>query len=66
MRLANRHNVVLIPYGGGTSVSGALSCPSNEARMIISVDMHEMNAIKWLDEDNMLVCMEAGIVGQDL
>ena len=47
-------------------MSGALSCPSNEARMIVSVDMHEMNAIKWLDEDNMLVCMEAGIVGQDL
>jgi len=25
-----------------------------------------MNSIKWIDADNMLVCMEAGIVGQDL
>lgn len=29
-------------------------------------DMHEMNNIKWIDSENMLVCMEAGIVGQDL
>jgi alkyldihydroxyacetonephosphate synthase len=64
--LANEHNVVVIPFGGGTSVSGALTCPSNETRMIVSLDMHEMNKIKWIDNENMLVCMEAGIVGQDL
>jgi hypothetical protein len=64
--LANELNVVVIPFGGGTSVSGALTCPSNETRMIVSLDMHEMNKIKWIDNENMLVCMEAGIVGQDL
>jgi alkyldihydroxyacetonephosphate synthase len=64
--LANQHNVVVIPFGGGTSVSGALTCPSNETRMIVSLDMHEMNKIKWIDTANMLVCMEAGIVGQDV
>jgi len=66
VKLASENNVVIIPFGGGTSVSGALSCPTNEKRMIVSLDMHEMNAIKWIDAENMLVCMEAGIVGQDL
>jgi alkyldihydroxyacetonephosphate synthase len=42
-------------------VSGALACPVNEKRMIVSMDMHEMNGIKWIDADNMLVCMEAGL-----
>lgn len=32
VKLANEHNVVLIPYGGGTSVSGAITCPDNETR----------------------------------
>jgi len=63
---ANRHNVVLIPYGGGTSVSSALECPPNEKRMIISVDMHEMNRIKWIDHEARMACIEAGIIGKDL
>jgi alkyldihydroxyacetonephosphate synthase len=66
VKLANLHNVVLIPFGGGTSVSGALECPADEQRMIVSVDMHRMNKILWVDRENLLVCMEAGIVGQDI
>ena len=33
---AVKHNVCLIPYGGGTSVTEALRCPENEKRMICS------------------------------
>jgi len=66
VRLANEHDVCIIPFGGGTSVSGALLCPAEEKRMIVSLDMHEMNQIKWIDTENGLVCMEAGIVGQDM
>ncbi len=25
-----------------------------------------MNRIKWVDKENMLVCIEAGIIGRDL
>ena len=42
MELASRHQVVLIPFGGGTSVSGALLCPEEESRMIISLDTSQM------------------------
>jgi len=66
VQLAIKHNVCLIPFGGGTSVSGALECPPDEKRMIVSVDMHRMNRILWVDKENLLVCMEAGIVGQDV
>ena len=35
---AARHNVVVIPFGGGTTVSGAVACPEGEKRMIVSLD----------------------------
>ena len=64
--LANKHNVVLVPYGGGTNVSQALMLPQNEKRMIVSVDMTRMNAIKWVDKENNVACVQAGIFGADL
>ena len=66
VRLANEHDVCLVPYGGGTNVSGALTCPTEERRMIVSVDMGRMNRILWLDEENGLACAEAGITGKKL
>lgn len=63
---AKKHKAVLIPYGGGTSVSHALIPPADEKRMIISVDMHAMNRIRWMNKKNMTVCIEAGAVGKDI
>jgi FAD/FMN-containing dehydrogenase len=66
VRLADRHGVVLIPYGGGTNVSGALTCPPHERRTIVSVDMRGMNRILEIDRANGWVVVEAGITGKDL
>ncbi|XP_046330946.2 alkyldihydroxyacetonephosphate synthase, peroxisomal-like [Haliotis rufescens] len=66
VNLACQHNVVIIPFGGGTSVSGALECPENEHRMIVSLDTSQMNKILWIDEKNLTCHVEAGIIGQDL
>lgn len=57
VKLANKHNVVLVPYGGGTNVTQSLMLPVTEKRMIISVDMSRMNAIKWVDKENNLACV---------
>eukprot|EP00921_Rhytidocystis_pertsovi_P021651 GHVQ01034574.1.p1 GENE.GHVQ01034574.1~~GHVQ01034574.1.p1 ORF type:complete len:808 (+),score=94.83 GHVQ01034574.1:163-2586(+) len=66
VRLAVRYNVVLIPYGGGTSVTLALNCPPEETRMIVSVDVSRMNAIHWVDRRNLVACVGAGAVGECL
>lgn len=66
IELAKKHNVCLVPYGGGTNVSGALTCPEDETRTIVSVDMRRMNRILWVDEENNLACIEAGISGKQL
>jgi alkyldihydroxyacetonephosphate synthase len=55
--LANKHNVVLVPYGGGTNVTKALALEQTEKRMIVSLDMGRMTAIKWVDKENRLACI---------
>lgn len=64
--LAHEHNVVVVPYGGGTNVTQALMLDENEERMIVSLDMTRMCKIKWVDRANMTACIEAGIIGGDL
>ncbi|XP_049869495.1 alkyldihydroxyacetonephosphate synthase [Pectinophora gossypiella] len=66
VRLASRHRFVIIPYGGGTSVSGAVSCPERETRPIVALDTSDMNSILWIDKEQLLARVQAGIVGQDL
>uniref|UniRef100_A0A915JXK6 Alkylglycerone-phosphate synthase n=1 Tax=Romanomermis culicivorax TaxID=13658 RepID=A0A915JXK6_ROMCU len=66
VRAANEFDVVIIPIGGGTSVSEALKCPENENRCIISLDTNDMNKILWLDEKNLLAKAQGGILGIDL
>lgn len=66
IKLCAQYGLVCIPFGGGTSVSGASSCPANERRTIISLDTSQMNSILWIDRENLIACCEAGIIGQDL
>lgn len=66
VNLADQFNAVLIPFGGGTSVSGGLECPAEEKRMIVSLDCSQMNKVLWIDHQNLTARFEAGIIGQDL
>ena len=63
IELAKKHNVCLVPYGGGTSVSNALKLPESEERMIVSVDTRRMKTIEFLDKENLLLTAQAGITG---
>lgn len=61
-----RHDVCLVPYGGGTNVSEALRCPPEETRPIVSVDLRRLNRIQWIDPVNLMVSIEAGAVGRHI
>src|SRR5271170_8137888 len=63
---AIRHDVCLIPYGGGTNVTEALRCPAAETRTIVSVDMERMNRILWIDPVNRMAQIQAGAVGRQI
>ncbi|MGB1250858.1 MAG: FAD-binding oxidoreductase [Candidatus Promineifilaceae bacterium] len=66
IQLAGEHNVCLVPYGGGSSVSCALKLPLTETRMIVMVNTRRLNKIEWIDHENHRACIQAGIVGKDL
>ncbi|MCP4424085.1 MAG: FAD-binding oxidoreductase [Chloroflexi bacterium] len=66
IQLAAEHDIVLVPFGGGTSVSCALQLPAEESRMIVVVDMRRMNKIEWIDTENYRACVQAGIIGNKL
>jgi len=66
VRLAGRHDVCLVPYGGGTNVSDALKLPPEEERPIVSVDLKRMRRIRWIDPVNLTACIEAGAVGRHI
>jgi alkyldihydroxyacetonephosphate synthase len=66
LNAAVEHDVVLIPYGGGTNVTDALLCPANEERFTVSVDMRHFNRVLWIDPENMTACIQAGVVGRHL
>ena len=67
IELANKHNVIIVPYGGGTNVTQALWLQTEkgfgDSRMILSLDMSRMNKILWVDKVNMIACVQAGIRG---
>ncbi|MCA9922442.1 MAG: FAD-binding oxidoreductase, partial [Anaerolineales bacterium] len=64
--LAQKHNVCLVPYGGGTSVSCALQLPGSDPRMMVAVDMRRMNKIVWIDRENYRAEVQAGMTGKQL
>eukprot|EP00977_Amphora_coffeiformis_P024191 scaffold15108_cov180-Amphora_coffeaeformis.AAC.67 len=68
IKLAVSKNWCIIPYGGGTNVSHATRCPSLdvEPRPIVSMDLTLLNKILWIDPENMLAHVQAGIRGGDL
>jgi alkyldihydroxyacetonephosphate synthase len=66
MRAALDADAVLIPFGGGTNISGSLEAPEAEERTVISVDMGLMDAVLEIDEESRLARVQAGALGPRL
>jgi alkyldihydroxyacetonephosphate synthase len=59
-------DAVIIPYGGGSNISGSLHAPEDETRPVISVDLGRMNQLIDIDEQSGLARIQAGAQGPDL
>ena len=66
VELAVKFNVCIIPYGGGTNVTRALTIPDNEKRSVVSMDMRRMSKIEWINKEDRRVCVQSGITGGEL
>eukprot|EP00659_Diplonema_papillatum_P019420 gene19420-29926_t len=64
---AHKHDVCLIPYGGGTNVVGAVEPdPAEVSRMVVSLDMRRMNKMLWIEAESQSACFEVGVLGPDI
>ena len=65
MKYAARQDLVVIPYGGGTSVVGQLAVPPTE-RPVLSLSLERLNRLIRIESDNRLATFGAGIRGPQL
>jgi alkyldihydroxyacetonephosphate synthase len=65
LRAAARHDVVVIPFGGGSNIAGCLERSENR-RMTVSLDMRRMRRVLAVDAESCTARIEAGAFGPDL
>jgi len=63
MTEANEKNVRLIPFGGGSNITGCLEPTDPDPRPAVSVDMRQMNRLLHLDRESRCARFEAGTMG---
>jgi alkyldihydroxyacetonephosphate synthase len=66
MASAVSHDAVVIPFGGGSSISGSLEPEPAETRPVISVDLSRLNAVLEVDRASGLARIQAGVLGPAL
>jgi alkyldihydroxyacetonephosphate synthase len=66
LRAALDADAVVIPFGGGTNISGSLEALPSETRTVISVDMGEMDRVLSIDGDSRIARVQAGVLGPQL
>ncbi len=65
LQLAFREKMMVIPYGGGTSVVGHLSVPESDLP-VLSLSLERFNRLTNINPCNMLATFNAGVRGPDL
>jgi alkyldihydroxyacetonephosphate synthase len=66
VQAALRADAVVIPFGGGSSISGSLEAPADEIRPVISVDLERLDRVLDIDAGSRLARVQAGVFGPHL
>ena len=56
----------VVPFGGGTNISGSLEAPAAEDRTIVSIDMARMDRVVEIDDASRIARIQAGAFGPAL
>jgi alkyldihydroxyacetonephosphate synthase len=66
LRAALDGDAVVIPFGGGTNISGSLEPPVRDPRPVVSVDLARMAQVLAVDEGSGLAVVQPGVFGPQL
>jgi alkyldihydroxyacetonephosphate synthase len=59
-------DAVVIPFGGGSSISGSLEAAASEKRPVVSIDLGRLDQVLSIDRTSRLARVQAGVFGPDL
>jgi alkyldihydroxyacetonephosphate synthase len=59
-------DAVLVPFGGGTNISGSLEIAPAEGRPVVSLDLGRLDRVLEVDDASRIARVQAGIYGPDL
>ena len=62
---ADQHRVAVVPFGGGTSVTGGLAARRDGFAGVVSLDLVRMKRLLAVDEVSMTVTLEPGLRGPE-
>ena len=62
LRLASEHDLIVIPFGGGTSVAGHIN-PQKGSRPVVTIAMSKMDQLIDLDSESQIATFGAGTQG---
>jgi alkyldihydroxyacetonephosphate synthase len=66
LQAAMDSDAVVIPFGGGTNISGSLEAPEAESRSIVSVDLGRLDRVLAIDDASRLARVQCGVFGPHL
>ena len=64
--LATELDAVIIPFGGGSNIAGALEPMAGETRQVISLDLGRLAKLIDIDEGSGIARIQAGALGPDI
>ncbi len=66
VRLAQRLDFCLIPFGGGTNIVGGINPEADEARPVITLSLRKMNRLIAIDRESRTATIQAGALGPEI
>ena len=66
LRAALAADAVVIPFGGGSNISGSLEAPAGEGRSVVSLDLGRLDRVLSIDAGSRLAEVQAGAFGPEL
>ncbi len=63
LRAALAADAVVIPFGGGSNISGSLEAPAAESRTVVSVDLGRLDRVLSIDAGSRVAEVQAGAFG---
>lgn len=66
LEAADRHDVAVVPFGGGSNVAGCLEMHVRDGRTVATVNLRRYNRVLAIDSRSGTVRVQSGILGPDL